>query len=152
MIKKILFSIVFLLSFHFLFSMEVETRYYNEGQTKQDVKNAFSNMKKIYKDHHYNSGEAYRFSDDNITMEYGYESDGRAVSLIVRYQFYEDRLTITILSTIFRGKNLNTVAITNTTTDPTHLRLYNNLRAVFFDYFFKELKITDNKNPLNKDS
>ncbi|WP_417428774.1 hypothetical protein [Halpernia sp.] len=146
MIQKIIFTAVFLLSFQFLLSAVTETRYYNAGQTKAQVKSVLNEFETAYKNNgKYQVIYLNKVSDDDYTIDYTLSSKGAQTKSVVRYQLFADRLIICILDATFVYENGKIIKLTPNHANNNVVQLYNISKSQFIDDVFKYLKISENK-------
>ena len=148
--KKLIFIAVFFMSFQFLFSMDVETRYYNPQQTKLQVQEKLKFLTTMYTENEYYSAITKKISADDYTVKYDHTSNGATTSVEVRYQFFQDRVTISLLRSIHTKADRSTLILTSDSSEPKIRTAYEAMRGIFIDLYFKELQIFDNKQPLIK--
>lgn len=148
--KKYIFIAVFFLSFQFLFSMEIETRYYNPQQTKVQVQEKLKLLMAIYNEKKYYSTVTRKFSDDDFTVKYDHPSDGATTTVEIRYQFFADHVTISLMRSLHTKADRSTLILTSDSSEPKIRTAYEAMRGIFIDLCFKELQIFDNKLPLKK--
>lgn len=149
MIKKIFITTIFLLSFHFLLSAEVETRYYNGGQTKAQVQSVVKEFETAYGKQNCIITPVKKISEDNYTIEYAYSASGATNKILINYQFFTDRIILSLLDATFISASGKTIIkLTPNNENEKVVKLYNVTKEQFVNAVFKYLKIENNTAPL----
>lgn len=148
--KKYIFIAVFFMSFQFVFSMDVETRFYNSGQTKAQVNQTLKSLIILYGEKKYYPTIIEKISDDDFTIKFTNTTMGGIANKLVKYQLFNDRITITIVNIEYINNDGSTFTATPDNNDQKIRTAYEAKKKIFTDVFFAEAKIGDNKRPLKE--
>ena len=144
MIKKIILTGFLFFTFQFLFSIEVETRFYNSDQTKEEVKSVYKDFEKEYEKKKFEVNYIQKVSEDDYTIQYILTSNGAKAISTVRYQFFADRVTVSILSCEFLSKEGVKNILLPDDANEKKKAVYNSLKHNYVDSIFEYLNISKN--------
>ena len=153
MMKRFLMLTILLFCFQSALAQEVETRYYNPGQTQAEVETVFHQFAEEYKKGNFQVNVMDKVSDHDYTIEFILKADNGLTSFFrLRYQFFDNRVVCTVVKAqVVNAKN----AVFPLTPDNANKSLkdfYFIMKNNFADSIFKYLKIENNTQPVRKAS
>ncbi|MFC6268072.1 hypothetical protein [Frigoriflavimonas asaccharolytica] len=140
-----------LLSFFILFSMSIvafaatRTGYYASGQTKATILQSVKNFEADMLTYNYKKLSERKANPSDYTQTWSYVSAGSTSEATMRYQFYDDRVLVTMTDAAFISKEGTRLVLLEN--DPTEVKrkVYESLENVMVTVYFKYLQVSETK-------
>ncbi|WP_417428778.1 hypothetical protein [Halpernia sp.] len=121
------------------------TGYYTTGQTKAQVLENVKTFEKDMIDYKYVKNSENKSNQYDYTQTWSYESKGAVSTASLRYQFFDDKVLVTMYDAAFISKEGKRIPLQEN--DPTEAKrnVYNSLENIMITVFFKYLKVSETK-------
>ena len=140
------------LSLLFIFVLSIasfaasRTGYYTSGQTRESVLEnvkTFENAMFTYK---YSKDSERKTNKYDYSQSWSYMSAGATSAATMRYQFFDDRVVVTMSDALFISKEGTRIPLQEN--DPTEVKrkVYESLENIMVNVFFKYLQVSENKS------
>ena len=139
------------LSLLFIFVLSIasfaasRTGYYTSGQTRESVLEnvkTFENAMFTYK---YSKDSERKTNKYDYSQSWSYMSAGATSAATMRYQFFDDRVVVTMSDALFISKEGTRIPLQEN--DPTEVKrkVYESLENIMVNVFFKYLQVSETK-------
>ncbi len=140
-----------LFTFLFLFILSIsafagsKTGYYTAGQTKDNVLDNVKTFESDMVTYKYSKDSERKTNKYDYTQSWSYMSAGATSAATMRYQFYDDRVVVTMTDALFISKDGLKIPLQEN--DPTEVKrkVYESLENIMVTVFFKYLQVSDTK-------
>lgn len=151
MMKKFLILTILFFCFQSALAQEVETRYYNAGQTQAEVRSRFQEFAQEYAKNGFQVTVTEKVNDNDYTQEFVMKGKNDLTSVfLIRYQFFADKVVCTILKVYVVNTKNEVFPVTLDNKNDDLKKYYFLQKNNFVDSIFDYLKIHNNKEPLRK--
>lgn len=142
--KKVL-SLLFVLVLAVASFAATRTGYYTSGQTREDV---LANVKTFETDmitYKYSKDSERKTNKYDYSQSWSYMSAGATSAATMRYQFYDDRVVVTMSDAMFISKDGLKIPLQEN--DPTEVKrkVYESLENIMINVYFKYLQVSETK-------
>ena len=121
------------------------TGYYTAGQTRESVLENVKTFEKDMLEYKYSKDAERRTSKYDYSQSWSYMSAGATSAATMRYQFYDDRVVVTMSDAMFISKEGTKIPLQEN--DPTEVKrkVYESLENIMVTVFFKYLQVSETK-------
>jgi hypothetical protein len=127
------------------FFAATRTGYYAPGQTKAQVMQNVKVFEQDMNTYKYVKNSEQQTNQYDYTQTWSYESQGAVSTASMRYQFFDDKVLVTMYEAAFISKEGKRIPLQEN--DPTEAKksVYTSLENIMVTVFFKYLKVSETK-------
>lgn len=143
--KKIL-SILFLFILSISAFAATRTGFYQSGQTKASVLQSVKAFEKDILTYNYKMLPERKISASDYTQIWSYVNAGSTSEATMRYQFYDDKVLVTMTNAAFISKNGTRIPLQENDPSEVKRKVYESLENVMITVYFKYLQVSETKS------
>jgi hypothetical protein len=146
--KKLL-SLFIVFTMSFAAFAATRTGYYQSGQTKASILQSVQTFESDMKTYNYKMTAQTKTNAYDYTQTWEYMSAGATSLATMRYQFFDDKVLVTMTNAAFISKEGTRIALAEN--DPTEVKrkVYESLENVMITVYFKYLQVSETKGSVS---
>ena len=144
-----------LLSLLFIFVLSIasfaasRTGYYATGQTREQVLENVKTFEKDMIEYKYSKDSERKTNKYDYTQSWSYMSAGATSAATLRYQFFDDRVVVTMSDAMFISKEGTRIPLQENDPSEVKKNVYDSLENIMITVFFKYLQVSETKGSVS---